>query len=160
MSIRSLNRDSEYLDKIFIYFMRTILRLERTGIEHLPVENPLEGPLRSFLDTAMDILFSCLPPELARLLLNTERDVFLSKGPVSQDTALGLEVIQEMCWQLGHNEDVYEYLLATEMLWGQDALQYAALTFYPNMPAKVRERHQIENPVEELRPEMLRQNDY
>lgn len=160
MSIRSLRRDSPALDKVFIYFMRTILHLERTGVEHLPLENPLEEPWRGFLDKSMAIFSSCCSPELARLLLDTERDVFLSQGSLTAETALGMEVIREMAWQLRYNQDVYEYLLRTENLWGQDALQYAALTFYPNLPEEARKKHGIDNPIETLRPELLRLSDY
>lgn len=160
MSIRSLKLDSPYLDRVFIYFMKTILHLGRTGVEHLPLENPLEEPLRGFLDTAMEI-FSCAhSPEFARLRLDAERDIFVSQGPLSRENALGLEIIREMVWQIRANPDVYEYLLSTGELWGQDALQYAALTFYPNLPEAVRQKHHIENPIEVMRPEMLRLDDY
>ena len=53
-----------------------------------------------------------------------------------------------------------EELLSTGELWGQDALQFAALTFYPNLPEEARQKHHIENPIEEMRPEMLRPDDY
>lgn len=160
MSIRSLKLDSPELDRVFIYFMKTILHLERTGVERLPLENPLEEPLRGFLDQAMEI-FSCShSPEFARLRLDAERDVFLSQGPLSRENALGMEIIREMAWQLRANQDVYEYLLSTEMLWGQDALQYAARTFYPNIPQAFREKHHIWNPLEEMKPEELRADNY
>ena len=50
-----LRRSGGELDRIFIYFMQTTLHLYKSGIEHLPIENPLERqPLRSFLDAATE----------------------------------------------------------------------------------------------------------
>ncbi len=39
MSVRSLGYDSEALDHIICYFMRTVLRLQKSGIENLPLKN-------------------------------------------------------------------------------------------------------------------------
>lgn len=64
MSVRSLGYDSDNLDKIFYYFMRVILHLQKTGVEDLPLENNLPSPYKPFLDTAMDIFLRAPLPEL------------------------------------------------------------------------------------------------
>ena len=46
-----LRRAGGELDQIFIYFMRTALRIQKEGIVRLPLPNPLERePLRCFLE--------------------------------------------------------------------------------------------------------------
>ena len=55
MSVRSHGYDNENLDKVFCYFMRVILHLQKSGVEDLPLENNLPSPYKSFLDTAMEI---------------------------------------------------------------------------------------------------------
>ena len=69
MSVRSHGYDNENLDKVFCYFMRVILHLQKSGVEDLPLENNLPSPYKSFLDTAMEIFLSATTPELARLIL-------------------------------------------------------------------------------------------
>ena len=86
-----LRRSGGELDRIFIYFMRTALHLYKYGIEHLPLENPLERqPLRSFLDAAMETVLNCPPPELGRMVLESHREAIISQGPLAAEDALRL----------------------------------------------------------------------
>ena len=48
MSVRSLGYDSDNLDQIICYFMKTILHLQASGIENLPLENNLAEPWKIF----------------------------------------------------------------------------------------------------------------
>lgn len=48
MSIRSLGYDSDNLDQIICYFMKTILHLQASGVENLPLENNLAEPWKKF----------------------------------------------------------------------------------------------------------------
>ena len=158
-----LRRSGGELDLIFIYFMRTMLHLYKSGIEHLPLENPLERePLRSFLDAAMTAVLNCLPPQLGRMVLESEREAILSQGPVTAEDALQLRFIQELALSLQNRDFAlfYDLFLSSQEWWGQPAMEYAALTFYPNLPAEVREQYHIENPIEDMKPEMLRSDDY
>lgn len=41
MSVRSLGYDNENLDKVFCYFMRVILHIQKSGVEDLSLENNL-----------------------------------------------------------------------------------------------------------------------
>ena len=59
---------SEKLDDIFCYFMKTILRLEKTGIGSLPVEFEGEEPVKGFLMLSMRLLTEAEPPETTRLI--------------------------------------------------------------------------------------------
>ena len=152
-----LRRSGGELDLIFIYFMRTMLHLYKSGIEQLPLENPLDRePLRSFLDGAMEAVLDCLPPELGRM------EAVLSQGPVTAEDALRLRFIQELALSLqGRDFDLfYDLFLSSGEWWGVPAMEYAALTFYPNLPPEVREKYRIENPIEETQPERLRPDDY
>lgn len=158
-----LRRSGGELDQIFIYFMRTMLHLYQSGIERLPLENPLERePLRSFLDAAMNVVLNCLPPQLGRMVLESEREAILSQGPVTAEDALRLRFIQELALSLQNRdfERFYDLFLSSQEWWGEPAMEYAALTFYPNLPADVREKYHIENPIEDMKPEMLRPDDY
>ena len=55
MSVRSLGYDSDNLDQIICCFMKTILHLQASGIENLPLENNLAEPWKKFLNIAMKI---------------------------------------------------------------------------------------------------------
>lgn len=158
-----LRRSGGELDLIFIYFMRTMLHLCKSGIERLPLENPLDRePLRSFLDDAMEAVLDCLPPELGRMVLESRREAILSQGPVTAEDALRLRFIQELALSLqGRDFELfYGLFLSTQEWWGEPAMEYAALTFYPNLPSEVRERYHVENPIEALNPSALRLDDY
>lgn len=158
-----LRRAGGELDQIFIYFMRTALRIQKEGIVRLPLPNPLERqPLRAFLDDAVNTLLNCLPPQLGRMVLESQREALLSQGPLTPEDVLRLRFIQELALSL-QNRDLdlfYRFFLSTQEWWGVPAMEYAALTFYPNLPAEVRERYHIENPIEEMQPEALRPDDY
>ena len=158
-----LRRSGGELDLIFIYFMRTMLHLYKSGIEQLPLPNPLDRePLRSFLDEAMDAVLDCLPPDLGRMVLESKREAILSQGPLTAEDALRLRFIQELALSLqGRDFDLfYDLFLSSQEWWGVPAMEYAALTFYPNLPPEVREKYRIENPIEETQPERLRPDDY
>ena len=73
---------NEILDKIFRYFMRTVLHLQNSGIENLPLENDFEEPLKSFLDIAVDLIIDGQPPEISRLILDAEYDAKISDAAV------------------------------------------------------------------------------
>ena len=70
-SVRS-RYSNQLADRIFCYFMRTILHLQKSGIENLPIENDFEEPVKSFLDVAVDLLIDGQPPETAEIILDAE----------------------------------------------------------------------------------------
>ena len=100
--------------------MRTALHLYKYGIEHLPLENPLERqPLRSFLDAAMETVLNCPPPELGRMVLESHREAIISQGPLAAEDALRLRFIQELALSLQSRDfDVfYDLFLHTQEWW-------------------------------------------
>ncbi len=143
MSVRSLGYDNENLDKVFCYFMRVILHLQKSGVEDLPLENNLPVPYKTFLDTAMEIFLSSPLSELARLILESEYDAFLSNNEITPEEILGLQVIKELTWHIHYDDDYYEYLLSIENIWGNAAGEYASLTFYPNLPEEIKCKYHI-----------------
>lgn len=160
MSVRSLGYDSDNLDRIICYFMKTILHLQTSGIENLPLLNNLDEPWRSFLDAAMEIFLSSPAPELSRLILESEYDTILHCGHVSTETVIGLQLIKELTWHIHYDGDYYSYLLSTDNLWGNSALEYATLTFYPNLPENVKAKYRIYNLIQYVPENMLRLNDF
>lgn len=160
MSIRSLGYDSEDLDRIVCYFMRTILHLQKSGVEDLPLENDLPAPYKAFLDTAMELFLHSPLPELARLLLDAEYDALLSKGEFSAEACLGLGFIKECAWHIHYDEDYYGWLLSTENIWSNPALQYASRTFYPNLPEEIKSKYHIHELLESIPDEMFRLDDF
>lgn len=160
MSIRSLGYDSEDLDQIVCYFMRTILQLQKFGIENLPLKNMLVEPYKTFLDTAMRVFLDSPCPELARLILEAEYDAVLSSVQLSTETALGLQLIKEFTWHIHYDADYYSYLLSTENIWGNTALEYANLTFYPSLPEEIQRKHRIHDLIASIPEKMFRLDDY
>lgn len=134
---------NEVLDRIFRYFMRMILHLQKSGIEKLPLENDFEEPLKSFIDVAVDLIIDGQPPEISDLILNAEYDAVLSGGRVSVKTAMSLRLIKELSWHIHFDKDYYGYLLSTVNLWGNEVFEYASRTFYPNLPEDVKEKYRI-----------------
>lgn len=161
MSIRSLKRDNETLDQICVYFMRTILHLQKSGIEDLPLPHNLPEPFGSFLDASMDIFMQSPVPELARLLYETEYSARLSQNPMDAQTVLGLQVIKEVLFSLRYyQEDFYGYFLTTEELWGHTALEYAWRTFIPNLPPEIQARYGYAEVLETLPKDRFRLDDF
>ena len=160
MSVRSLGYDSENLDQIVCYFMRTILHLQASGIENLPLENNLTEPWKSFLDTAMKIFLASPSPELSRLILEAEYDTALHCGQISTEIVMGLRFIKEFTWHIHYDEDCYCYLLSTESLWGNTALEYAAFTFYPNLPEEIKAKYDIYSLIRYTPKEMFQLDNY
>ena len=151
---------NEILDSIFRYFMRMVLHLQNSGIEKLPLENDFEEPLKSFMNIAVDLIIDGQPPEIARLILDAEYDSILSETAVSAKTALSLRLIKELSWHIHYEEDYYGYLLSTENLWGNEVFEYAARTFYPNLPEEIKERYQIHDLIKYMPQEAFRLDDY
>ena len=139
---------SQTLDKIICYFMRTILHLQNTGIEDLPLRNELEEPIKSFLDVAVD------------LILDSEYDVLLSEKQINMEIVLCLQFIKELSWHIHFDKDYYGYLLSTDNLWGNDVFEYASRTFYPNLPEEIKDKYRISDLIKYIPPEMFRLEDY
>lgn len=161
MSVRSFGYDSESLDEIFCYFMRTILHLQKTGIEDLPLENNLPTPFKPFLDTAMRIFLSAGGSELTRLILETEYSAFINKNKeIPMEITLGLQVIKELTRHIYYDEDYYNYLLSLENIWGNSAIEYATRTFYPNLPEDIKRKYHINELIEDIPSNMFRLDDF
>lgn len=160
MSVRSLKRDNDTLDKIICYFMRTILHLQTAGVEHLPLAHSLKEPFGAFLDIAMEIFMQSPGPEIARMLLEAEYSAAASRGPITAQTALNLQMIKELAWHIHYDADIYSYLLTTENLWGNAACEYAAVTFYQNLPESVKEKYGIAEMIAQLPPALVRMDDF
>lgn len=159
MSIRR-RYSSDTLDEVFCCFMRTILHLEETGIEKLPVENNLPEPVRSYMDIAIELLMDGQPPEPSRIILESEYDVLLHCGKADIETVMCLQVIKELSCHIHFDKDYYGYLLSTDNLWGNRAMEYAAVTFYPNLPAEIRKKYRIDDLIKYMPQEMFRLDDY
>lgn len=151
---------NEILDSIFRYFMRMVLHLQNSGIEKLPLENDFEEPLKSYMDIAVDLIIDGQPPEIANLILDAEYDAILSGTAVSANTALSLRLIKELSWHIHYDEDYYGYLLSTVNLWGNEVFEYAARTFYPNLPEEIKEKYQIHDLIKYMPQEAFRLDDY
>ena len=151
---------NEILDSIFRYFMRMVLHMQNSGIEKLPLENDFEEPLKSYMDIAVDLIIDGQPPEIASLILDAEYDAILSGTAVSIKTALSLRLIKELSWHIHYDEDYYGYLLSTVNLWGNEVFEYAARTFYPNLPEEIKERYQIYDLIKYMPQEAFRLDDY
>lgn len=108
--------------------------------------------MRVFLDSPC--------PELARLILDAEYDAAVSRRQVSTETALGLQLIKEFTWHIHYDEEYYSYLLSTENIWGNTALEYANLTFYPNLPEEIQCKHRIHDLIAIIPENMFRLDDY
>lgn len=151
---------NEILEKVFQYFMRTVLRLQDSGIEKLPLQNDFEEPLKSYIDIAVDLIIDGQPPEIASLILDAEYGTILSGGQVSVETAMSLQVIRELSWHIHYDEDYYGYLLSTENLWGNGVSEYAARTFYPNLPEEIKERYNIHELIKYMPQDAFQLDNY
>lgn len=127
---------------IIIYFMKTVLYLEKSGIEELPLKNHFQEPLKSYLDLALELLIDGQPPETADLILSAEYDALLSRG-LTVEQALNLRAVKELSLHIHYDSDYYNYLLSLNNLWGNEAQEFACRTFYPNLPEEIKIKYQI-----------------
>lgn len=152
---------SENLDRIFRYFMRTVLRMEKRGLLALPVENDLQGePLRSYLDLAMTLFVDAQPQQVVRPILESQYDFIVTNSGLPAGKAMEMWLIRELSLHIHFDPDPYDFLLRTSNLWGDLAEQFACLTFYPNLPADVQRLYGLDQAVEHIPAEMLRLEDY
>ncbi len=74
--------------------MRTILNLQKNGIEKLSLKNPLEGPLKSYLDLAVEMLNDGQPKEISDLVLSVEYDSILQDKDLDVNSIMCLRAIK------------------------------------------------------------------
>ena len=151
---------SNVSDEIILYFMRTILHLQKSGIEDLPLEQSSPEPIKSFLNLAMELIIDGQPPEVSTLILDTEYDMILHKEDITSEIVLGLRMVRELSWHIHYDEDYYKYILMTENLWGNRVSEYAARTFYPNLPDAIKDKYHIHDLIKYMPQEMFRLEDY
>ncbi|MCM1121522.1 MAG: hypothetical protein NC416_02955 [Eubacterium sp.] len=140
--------------------MRTILHLQKSGIENLPLAHSFPEPIGSFLNLAMELIVDGQPPEVSALILDTEYDMILHGKRITSEIVLGLRVIRELSWHIHYDEDYYGYLFMTDNLWGNKVFEYASRTFYPNLPNEVKDKYQIHDLIKYVPEEMFRLEDY
>lgn len=151
----------ETLDRIFRYFMRTILRMEERGILELPAENDITGePLHAYLDLAVRMITDAQPEEVSRPILESQYDFILSHSQLSPEIALQMWLIRELSLHIHYDKDPSEFLLFTGNLWGDLANEFACRTFYPNFPNHWQEKHGVREVVEHIPESFLRLEDY
>ncbi len=148
------------LDEIVCYFMKTILQLQKSGIENLPVKHSFTEPIKNYIELAIELMMDGQPKEISELILHAEYDVILKQGDVDMKTLLNLRIIQELSSHIHYDDDYYGYILSTGNLWGNKVLEYASRTFYPNLPEEVKEKYQINDFIKYMSPEMFRFHDY
>lgn len=140
--------------------MKTILHIQNTGIENLPLKNDFKEPLKSFLDIAINLIIDGQPPEVFRLILDSEYDIILNHERINMETILCLQLIKEVSWHIHCDKDCYGYLLSTTNLWGNNASEYASKTFYPNLPKEIKERYHISDLIKYMPQDAFQLDDY
>lgn len=148
------------LDEIILYFMKTILHIQKSGIEDLPLKDSFEEPIKSFLNLAIELIIDAQPPEISTLILDTEYDMILRQKEITTETVLGLQIIQELSRHIHYDVDYYGYILMTENLWGNSVFEYASRTFYPNLPDEIKDKYHIHDLIKYVPQEMFRLEDY
>lgn len=152
---------SENLDKILRYFMRTVIRMEKSGMLSLPVENDLKGePLRSYLELCMRFVTDAQPEEVSRPILESQYDFILNNSKLPPETALEMWICRELSLHIHYDRDPYEFIFHTGNLWGDLANEFACRTFYPNMPAEMQEKYGVDEIVKHIPEGLLRPEDY
>lgn len=136
MSMRN-QYGSELLDDIFIYFMRTALRLQKSGVEHLPVTFDGPEPVRQYLALAMDLLTGGEPPAVTGLILQTQYDRMLASPTQDMRLIPALRLIKELSEHIHFDACPFTYLLETANLWQEKANEFACRTFYVNLPPQL-----------------------
>lgn len=151
----------EALDRIFRYFMRTIIRMEKVGMWGLPVENDLQTePCRAYLDLAVRMITDAQPEEVSQPILESQYDFILSHSQLSPKTALQMWLIRELSLHIHYDSDPYEFLFHTGNLWGSLAEEFACRTFYPNMPVKWQKKYGVDEVLVHIPEDFLRLEDY
>lgn len=151
---------SDLTDSIVLYFMRTILHFQNSGIKNLPLEHHFAEPVHSFLNLAMELIIDGQPPEVSALILDTEYGLVIQRGQMTPETALGLRMVRELSWHIHYDEDYYRYILMTDNLWGSRVFEYASRTFYPNLPEEAQDRYHIHDLIKYMPQEEFRPEDY
>lgn len=151
----------EELDRLLRYFMRTVIRMEKSGMLALPVENDIKGePLRSYLELCMRFVMDAQPEEVARPILESQYSFILNNSKLSPDTALEMWLARELSLHIHYDSDPYDFLLRTGNLWGELAEEFATRTFYPNMPADAQKKYGVDEVLRHIPEGFLRPEDY
>lgn len=150
----------EELDQIFCYFMKTILRLQNSGIERLPVENDFSDPVKTFLTLAVELIMDGQPKEVSELVLNAEYDAILSKQERDGQELLPLLLIRELSLHIHYDQNYYDYMLGVSNLWQNAANEYAVRTFYPNLPEEIKEKHGVNDLLKYTPADIFRMDDF
>lgn len=151
---------SDTSDEIILYFMRTVLYFQRSGIENLPLTHSFQKPIKDYLNLAIELIIDGQPAEVAGLILDAEYDMILQSEKLTLETVMALRLTRELSWHIHYDEDCYRYLLMTDNLWGNKVSEYASRTFYPNLPKEIMDQYQIHDLIKYIPQEMLRLDDY
>lgn len=154
------NYGCEDLDQIFCYFMRTVLRLQKNGVEELPVEFEGEEPVKGFLQLCTKLLIEGEPPETTELILQSEYDYVLCKYNMSLKQIMEILLIKNLSWHIHFDDNYFDYLLSTSNLWQDRANEYACRTLYANLPLEIQKREGYDKILSLLPNEMLEPDNY
>lgn len=150
----------EKLDEIFIYFMKTILNLQESGIEKLPLENIFQDPIKGYINLAIALILEGEVEAVSELIMKTEYDHILKKYDCDEHTILSLNVIWKLSSHIHYDDDYYSYILSLENIWGDKVTEYASKTFYINIPDEYRDKYKINDLIKYIPIEIMQPKDY
>lgn len=148
------------LDEIIIYFMKTILHLQESGIEKLPLEYKFQEPIKSYIKLSVDLIMEGELETVTDLIMRTEYDHILKKYDCDTQVMLCLNVIRTLSSHIHYDTDYYHYILSLENIWGNNVFEYASKTFYINIPDEYRDKYKINELIKHIPFEMMQPHNY
>lgn len=156
----SLRQDygSDQMDELFVYFMKTILRMQKHGLREITLDCALIGPVAEYVRKAMLLIGDAQPRAVFRLILDAELNSLLQSGGLSREEVLQLTAARQMAEMVAFSDlDGFSEL---ENLWQDKANGYACRTYYAALPEEFRKSQGLDRILEHLPESMLRPDDF
>lgn len=160
---------SKELDKLFVYFMKTILRVQKRGWMQIPIDMSFGEPVDGFLKTAVGLMEDAYTPNLFAFVLQVERAHIAAHHTLTKEQITLLVMIETLSMHIRFDETPSEFMLGDiEGLWYNNvpypgeisAGEYATKTFYPNLPEDVQKKHRLDELLRTVPPDFLRPDDF
>lgn len=151
--------DAENLDVIFLFYMKSVIRKLKYGIEGLKADiQNVDENVVSYISKGLDLIRSGYTPKEIDFLLEYELLKFINDKIKSNPVIFQLTLSKRLLVLL-QNEDMASFL-DLENLFGPESRKYFCMTFIPNLPKEIRLNYQLDFYIENIPKDKLELNNY
>lgn len=150
---------NEYLDSIFLFYMKSFLRKRKYGVDGLKVDiKGIDESVFTIINLGIELIKQGSLPFELDFVLECEILSFLNQVSEKKILVFQMTLVRRLSVFL-QKEDICS-LFEYENLFGTETREYLCMTFIPNLSKEIQEKLELKSLIENIPKEKFQLNDY